>query len=313
MRIVIVGGAGFIGSNLCAHFIAGGHSVVCFDNFATGSSENVEELMGHDRFELVELDVKSGLPDIGCDIVFNLACPASPIHYQRDPIDTLLTNVVGARNVLEFARAADATVVHASTSEVYGDPLVHPQPEGYWGNVSSIGPRACYDEGKRAAETLCFDYRRVHGVDVKVARIFNTYGPHMAIDDGRVIGNFIVQALRGEPLTVYGTGGQTRSFCYIDDLVEALDLLARSPRDVSGPVNLGAPSEITVLELTERVRSLTGADVPVRFEPLPVDDPTRRKPDIRLARSLLGWQPHTSLDDGIRQTMAFFAERVGRK
>jgi len=279
--------------------------VLCVDNFYTGSKDNVAHLLGHARFELARHDVTFPLY-VEVDEIFNLACPASPVHYQYDPVQTTKTSVHGAINMLGLAKRVRAKILQASTSEVYGDPKVHPQREDYWGNVNTIGLRSCYDEGKRCAETLFFDYRRQHSLDTKVARIFNTYGPNMHPADGRVVSNFIVQALTGQPITIYGEGQQTRSFCYVDDLVEGLLRLMASPPEFSGPVNLGNPGEFTIRELAERVLSLTGSKANLVFQPLPADDPTQRQPDITLAREKLGWQPTIQLDEGLRKTIAYF-------
>ena len=279
--------------------------MLCVDNFYTGSKDNVAHLLGHARFELARHDVTFPLY-VEVDEIFNLACPASPVHYQYDPVQTTKTSVHGAINMLGLAKRVRAKILQASTSEVYGDPKVHPQREDYWGNVNTIGLRSCYDEGKRCAETLFFDYRRQHSLDTKVARIFNTYGPNMHPADGRVVSNFIVQALTGQPITIYGEGQQTRSFCYVDDLVEGLLRLMASPPEFSGPVNLGNPGEFTIRELAERVLSLTGSKANLVFQPLPADDPTQRQPDITLAREKLGWQPTIQLDEGLRKTIAYF-------
>ena len=305
-KILVTGGAGFLGSHLCDRLIAQGHQVVCLDSFFTGSERNIAGLMGNPAFTLVRHDVVDPIRIDGLDEIYNLACPASPVHYQYDPIHTMKTSVLGALNMLELARATGARVFQASTSEVYGDPTVHPQPESYWGNVNTIGIRSCYDEGKRAAETLFFDYQRAHKLRIKVVRIFNTYGPRMAADDGRVVSNFIVQALRGEDLTVYGDGSQTRSFCYADDLVEGFIRLMNSDEGIVGPVNMGNPGEFTMIELAERVLRLTGSSSKLVFRPLPQDDPKQRQPDIGLARSLLGWEPTIALEQGLERTIAYF-------
>jgi UDP-glucuronate decarboxylase len=312
--ILVTGGAGFIGSHLCETLVAQGHEVICLDSFCTGSLANLEGLLGHPRFALIEHDIVEPLPTgLVADEIYNLACPASPIQYQRDPIHTLKTSVLGALNLLELARTLNARILQASTSEVYGDPDVHPQPEGYHGNVNPVGPRACYDEGKRAAETLFFDFHRCHGVAIKVARIFNTYGPRMQADDGRIVSNFITQALRGEPLTVYGDGRQTRSFCYVADMVQALLGLMASPEATTGPINLGNPRELPVVELARRVLELTGSRSPLGFRPLPVDDPRRRRPVITRAEALLSWSPRVELDEGLAHTIAYFAAEQGRQ
>ncbi|MDF1586127.1 UDP-glucuronic acid decarboxylase family protein [Marinimicrococcus flavescens] len=309
--ILVTGGAGFIGSHLCEALLALGHRVICLDDFETGSPANLAAVAGHPRFSLIEHDVARPLPSgLRPEIICNLACPASPVHYQRDPVHTLKTSVMGALHLLELARATGARILQASTSEVYGDPELHPQAEGYWGNVNPIGPRACYDEGKRAAETLFFDFHRQHGVAIKVARIFNTYGPRMHPEDGRIVSNFVVQALRGEPLTVHGDGRQTRSFCHVDDMVRALIALMESEPGITGPINLGNPEELEVIEVARRVLALTGSASPIVFRPLPVDDPRRRRPSIERARTLLGWQPRVGLEDGLARTVAHFAERL---
>lgn len=306
-RVLVTGGAGFVGSHLCDRLLDRGHDVLCVDNLYTGSEANIAHLEGEPRFEFLHHDVVDPL-DVQVDEIYNLASPASPIHYQRDAVFTTKTVVLGALNVLDLSERTGAKVLQASTSEVYGDPQVHPQPETYWGNVNPIGPRSCYDEGKRAAETLFFDYHRQHGVRIKVARIFNTYGPRMAPDDGRVVSNFIVQALRGEPITVYGDGSQTRSFCYVDDLVKGLMALMDSPDDITGPVNLGNPGEFTIRELADKVVHMLGGGSSVETRPLPADDPRQRKPDITLAKALLGWEPTVPLDDGLLPTIEYFRE-----
>ena len=305
-KILVTGGAGFLGSHLCDRLIAQGHQVVCLDSFFTGSERNVAGLIGNPAFTLMRHDVVDAVRIEGLDEIYNLACPASPVHYQYDPIHTMKTSVLGALNMLELARATGAKVFQASTSEVYGDPTVHPQPESYWGNVNTIGIRSCYDEGKRAAETLFFDYQRTHKLRIKVVRIFNTYGPRMAADDGRVVSNFIVQALRGEDLTVYGDGSQTRSFCYADDLVEGFMRLMNSDESVVGPVNMGNPGEFTMIELAERVLRLTGSKSKLVFMPLPQDDPKQRQPDITRAKELLHWEPTVALEQGLERTIAYF-------
>ena len=309
MRILVTGGAGFLGSHLCDKLLDADHEVVVLDNLRTGCRDNVAHLSGIRRFSLVEQSVIE--PYQGTfDQIYNLACPASPEHYQRDPLDTFRTSVVGADNLLDLASRTGARYFQASTSEIYGDPLVHPQPESYRGNVNPIGPRACYDEGKRAAETLCFDYRRMRGTDIKVVRIFNTYGPRMNPEDGRVVSNFIVKALRGDPLTIYGDGSQTRSFCYVDDLIEGFIRLMNSPSGVTGPVNLGSTGEFTVRELARIVIDMTNSRSSVVELPLPEDDPRQRKPDIALAGKLLGWKPRVPLREGLARTIAFFEERL---
>ncbi|MGC9954222.1 MAG: UDP-glucuronic acid decarboxylase family protein [Rhizomicrobium sp.] len=304
-RILITGGAGFVGSFLCEALLARGHEVLCVDNFYTSSRRNIEHLVDHKRFELMRHDVTFPLY-VEVDEIYNMACPASPIHYQRDPVQTTKTSVHGAINMLGLAKRVKAKILQASTSEVYGDPSVHPQTEEYWGNVNTIGPRACYDEGKRCAETLFFDYYRQHKLRIKVARIFNTYGPRMHPNDGRVVSNFIMQALRNEPITLYGDGGQTRSFCYVDDLVIGLMSFMETGDDVVGPINLGNPDEFTIRELAEKIIAITGSRSKLSFLPLPTDDPTRRKPDISRARSALGWEPSVTLDDGLKRTIAYF-------
>ncbi|MGY3533864.1 MULTISPECIES: UDP-glucuronic acid decarboxylase family protein [Bradyrhizobium] len=309
--VLITGGAGFIGSHLCDALLRRGERVICVDNLFTGTLDNIRPLLNHPRFEFIQHDVRDPLSiSVEVDQIYSLACPASPRHYQRDPIGTMKTCVIGTMNVLELARQKAARVLQASTSEVYGDPEVHPQPETYVGHVNMIGPRACYDEGKRAAETLMFDYQRTHGVEVKVARIFNTYGPRMLENDGRVVSNFIVQALRGEPITIYGEGSQTRSFCFIDDLVRGLELLMESPSTVTGPCNLGNPQEITIEAIARTVLACTRSASPLRFESLPEDDPKRRKPVIETAERLLGWRPRVALQDGLQATIAYFSLRV---
>ncbi len=306
-RILVTGGAGFLGSHLCERLLSAGHEVLCVDNFYTGRRANVAHLLDDPRFELMRHDITFPLY-VEVDEIYNLACPASPVHYQFDPVQTTKVSVHGAINMLGLAKRRRAKILQASTSEVYGDPTVHPQPEDYWGNVNPIGPRACYDEGKRCAETLFFDYHRQHGLRIKVARIFNTYGPRMHPDDGRVVSNFIVQALLGRPLTVYGDGSQTRSFCYVDDLIEGLLRLMESADDVTGPINLGNPEEFTILELAELVRELTGSKSEIVFRPLPENDPIRRRPDITRARTLLGWEPKTPLQVGLERTIAWFEQ-----
>jgi len=304
-RVLVTGGAGFLGSHLCERLIAGGASVICADNFLTGTRRNVEPLRGDRRFELLDHDVTLPL-DVEVGRIFNLACPASPIHYQRDPVATTKTSVHGAINMLDLAKLRGAKILQASTSEVYGDPTVHPQTEDYWGNVNPIGPRACYDEGKRCAETLFFDYRRQHGVHIKVARIFNTYGPRMHPNDGRVVSNFIVQALLGRDITVYGDGLQTRSFCYVDDLIDGLLRLMETADDVTGPVNLGNPEEFAILDLAKAVIELTGSRSRIVHRPLPQDDPRQRRPDIAQAQRRLGWTPQTALQAGLTRTIGYF-------
>ena len=303
--ILVTGGAGFLGSHLCERLLADGHEVICMDNFYTGRRQNIQHLLSHPRFELLRHDIIEKI-SLEVDAIYNLACPASPIHYQRHPIQTTRASVEGTINMLELARRLNIPLFHASTSEVYGDPKVHPQPESYWGNVNPIGPRACYDEGKRCAETLCFDYHRQAGVRIKVARLFNTYGPRMAPDDGRVVSNFILQALRGEDITVYGDGSQTRSFCFYADMIEAFVRLMHTPDDITGPMNLGNPGEFTMLQLAEHVIALTGSSSRISFKPLPADDPVQRQPDISYARALLKWEPTIRLEDGLKETIAYF-------
>ncbi len=305
-RIAVTGGAGFVGSHLCERLLAAGHEVVCLDNFFTGARHNVEHLLGERRFELVRHDVVQPLV-IEVDEIFHLACPASPIHYQRNPVRTIRTAVHGTLNMLDMAREVRAKILIASTSEVYGDPQEHPQRESYWGNVNPIGPRACYDEGKRCAESLTISYARQYGVETRIARIFNTYGPRMHPNDGRVVSNFVIQALTGQPITLYGDGSQTRSFCYVSDLVDALIRLMELRED-PGPVNLGNPRELTIAEMAQIVVQLTGSKSPIRREPLPTDDPVRRKPDIQLAERLLGWSPRVPFEDGLAKTVAYFRD-----
>ncbi|MBE0626768.1 MAG: SDR family oxidoreductase [Burkholderiales bacterium] len=304
-RILVTGGAGFLGSHLCERLVADGQDVVCVDNFFTGTKDNIAPLLGNPHFELVRHDVTFPLY-VEVDEIYNLACPAAPIHYQYDPVQTTKTSVHGAINMLGLAKRVKAKILQASTSEVYGDPEVHPQTESYWGNVNPIGIRSCYDEGKRCAETLFFDYWRQHHLRIKVARIFNTYGPRMHPNDGRVVSNFIVQSLRGEPITVYGQGLQTRSFCYVDDLVDGLIRLMDSSDDVTGPVNLGNPDEFTIRELAEKIIALSGTKTELAFSPLPADDPVRRRPDIAIAKDKLGWEPKVNIDQGLRKTIEFF-------
>ena len=321
-RVLVTGGAGFIGSHLCDRLVAQGHDVLCLDNFFTGSKENIRHLQGNPFFELIRHDVITPV-DLEVDAIFNLACPASPIHYQLDPVRTIQANVLGVTNMLELARRTGARILQASTSEVYGDPGVHPQPESYWGNVNPIGLRSCYDEGKRVAEALLMDYHRQYAVEVRIARIFNTYGPRMAGGDGRVVTTLAMQALAGEPLTVYGDGSQTRAFCYVDDTVEGLLRLMNYPTPTNGaarrggrvargaeedaalPVNLGRPAELTILELAHAILRVTASASPITFRPLPKDDPARRLPDITRARTLLGWEPQVSLEDGLRRTIEY--------
>ena len=309
-RILITGGAGFLGSHLCDKLIAQGHDVLAVDNFFTGSKANVAHLLNHPRFELMRHDVTFPLY-VEVDEIYNLACPASPVHYQWDSVQTTKTSVHGAINMLGLAKRVKAKILQASTSEVYGDPEVHPQPESYWGKVNPIGIRSCYDEGKRCAETLFFDYWRQHNLQIKVVRIFNTYGPRMHPNDGRVVSNFIVQALKGEDITIFGTGEQTRSFCYVDDLLEAMVRTMNTGDDFTGPVNIGNPGEFTMIELAKLVLKLTGSKSRLVFKPLPQDDPKQRQPDIALAKNVLDWEPKIRLEDGLRETIAYFSRVVG--
>ena len=304
-KVLVTGGAGFLGSHLCDRLIAAGADVLCVDNFFTGSKANIAHLQSNPYFELMRHDITFPLY-VEVNAIYNLACPASPIHYQHDPVQTTKTSVHGAINMLGLAKRTRANILQASTSEVYGDPEVHPQTEDYWGKVNPIGPRSCYDEGKRCAETLFFDYHRQHQLAIKVVRIFNTYGPRMHPNDGRVVSNFIVQALRGEDITIYGSGEQTRSFCYVDDLIEAMVRMMKSPSDITGPINIGNPVEVTMLELAERIISLTESTSKLGFKPLPQDDPKQRKPDISFAKSALKWEPKVSLEDGLKETIAYF-------
>jgi UDP-glucuronate decarboxylase len=308
-RVLVTGGAGFIGSHLCERLIAAGDEVLCADNFFTGRRANVAGLIGNPRFEIMRHDVTFPL-FVEVDRIFNLACPASPIHYQFDPVQTTKTSVHGAINMLGLAKRVHAKILQASTSEVYGDPEVHPQPEEYWGRVNPIGIRSCYDEGKRCAETLFFDYYRQHQVAIKVIRIFNTYGPRMHPNDGRVVSNFIVQALQGHDITIYGRGEQTRSFCYVDDLVEGMTRMMNSSDEITGPINMGNPHEITIVELAERILSLVGGRSKLVFKPLPADDPKQRQPDISMAKSILGWEPKVSLEDGLSRTVDYFRRQL---
>lgn len=309
-RILVTGGAGFLGSHLCERLLRDGAEVICLDNFYTGRKSNIAHLMGNPMFSVLEHDVTNPV-FVQVDEIYNLACPASPIHYQYDPVHTFKTSVLGMINMLGLAKRVNAKIMHASTSEVYGDPDVHPQPESYWGHVNPTGLRACYDEGKRSAETLCFDYQRRHQVDVKVVRIFNTYGPRMDPNDGRVVSNFIVQALRGEPLTIYGDGSQTRSFCFVDDLIEGFVRMMATPAGFCGPVNLGNPNEFTVRQLAEQVIALTGSGARLIENPLPSDDPKRRQPDITLALQHLGWSPRVPLAEGLIRTTEYFEKLLG--
>ena len=310
-RVLVTGGAGFLGSHLCERLLADGAEVICADNFFTGARRNVEHLIDERRFELLRHDVCLPLY-VEVDQIYNLACPASPIHYQHDPVQTTKTSVHGAINMLGLAKRVGARILQASTSEVYGDPDVHPQPEAYWGNVNPIGPRSCYDEGKRCAETLFFDYHRQHRLDIKVVRIFNTYGPRMHPNDGRVVSNFIVQALEGRDITLYGDGAQTRSFCYVDDLVEAMMRMMATPEGQTGPVNIGNPHEFTIRQLAEAVIRLTGSRSRIVILPLPQDDPRQRRPDIGLAERLLNWRPTVELEAGLVRTIAYFEQLLGR-
>lgn len=309
-HILVTGGAGFIGSHLCERLVKEGNAVICLDNFYSGSKENIWHLIGHPGFELVRHDVTEPYR-VEVDEIYNLACPASPVYYQYDPIQTTKTSVFGTFHMLGLAKRTKARMLQASTSEVYGDPAVHPQEENYWGNVNPIGLRSCYDEGKRCAESLCFDYHRIHNVDVKVIRIFNTYGPRMAVNDGRVVSNFVVQALRGEDITIYGDGSQTRSFQYVSDLVEGMIRMMASPKDFTGPVNLGNPGEFTMIELAEKVLSKVGGRSKIVFKPLPQDDPKMRRPDISLAKKKLDWEPKVSLDDGLDEVIKYFRQKLG--
>ena len=304
-RILITGGAGFLGSHLCEHLLAQGHDIICLDNFFTGSKNNILHLLSNPHFEQIRHDIINPI-FLEVEEIYNLACPASPVHYQYNPIKTIKTNVMGAINTLGRAKRVRATILQASTSEVYGDPEVHPQKEDYWGRVNPIGIRSCYDEGKRAAECLMMDYHRQNHVNIKIVRIFNTYGPRMAPDDGRVVSNFIVQALRGEDITVFGDGSQTRSFCYVDDMIDGLIRMMGTPKGFLGPVNLGNPAEFTILELAEILIRMTGSPSKIVFKPLPQDDPTQRKPDITLAQKKLGWQPRVPLEEGLAKTIEYF-------
>ncbi len=310
-RVIVTGGCGFLGSHLCEKLLALGHEVLCVDNCFTGTRQNIAHLMKHPNFEFLRHDITFPLY-IEADEIYNLACPASPIHYQFDPVQTTKTSVHGAINMLGLAKRLRAKIMQASTSEVYGDPEIHPQTEAYWGRVNPIGPRACYDEGKRCAETLFFDYHRQHGLRIKIARIFNTYGPRMHPNDGRVVSNFIMQALRGEAITIYGDGRQTRSFCYVDDLIDGFIRLMNSADDVTGPINLGNPQEWTIGELAKQIIDLTGSASKIEYNPLPPDDPRQRKPDIDLARRVLDWQPSVEPIDGLKQTIGYFDELLRR-
>lgn len=310
-RILVTGGAGFIGSHLCDKLIREGNDVLCVDNLYTGRKKNISKLLKNINFEYLRHDITFPL-FIEVDEIYNLACPASPVHYQNDPVQTTKVNVHGAINMLGLAKRVKAKIFQASTSEVYGDPTVHPQPEGYAGNVNCIGTRSCYDEGKRCAETLFFDYWRQHQLNIKVARIFNTYGPNMHPNDGRVVSNFIIQALQGKPITIYGDGSQTRSFCYIDDLIEAITILMATPNDVTGPINIGNPDEFEIIELAEKIIELTGSGSEIVFQPLPMDDPKQRRPDIGLARETLNWQPKIKIEEGLKKTIQYFDRLLSR-
>jgi len=311
-RILVTGGAGFIGSHLSERLLDEGHEVICVDNFFTGTKENIKHLLGNPNFEIIRHDICFPLYT-EVDEIYNLACPASPIHYQFDPVQTTKVNVSGSINILGLAKRLKIRVLQASTSEVYGDPSVHPQPETYWGNVNTIGQRGCYDEGKRCAETLFFDYHRQHGIDIKLVRIFNTYGPRMHPNDGRVVSNFIIQALEGEDITIYGDGSQTRSFCYVDDTVDGIIRMMNTPRGITGPVNLGNPNEISILDLARLIIDLTGSRSRIVFKPLPQDDPRRRCPDITLAREKLGWKPKIDLMTGLKKTVEYFSDLIRRE
>lgn len=308
-RVLVTGGAGFLGSHLCERLLNDGSDVICLDNFFTGTKDNIAHLLGHSRFEVLRHDITFPLY-VEVDEIYNLACPASPIHYQFDPVQTTKTSVHGAINMLGLAKRTRAKIFQASTSEVYGDPEVHPQPESYWGKVNPIGLRSCYDEGKRCAETLFFDYHRQHGLAIKVARIFNTYGPRMHPNDGRVVSNFVVQALRNEPITIYGEGAQTRSFCFVDDLIDGFVRFMKSDDPITGPMNLGNPEECSMIELAHMVKSLTGSRSELINKPLPADDPRQRKPDIKLARDQLSWEPRVKLEDGLKSTIAYFEKAL---
>jgi UDP-glucuronate decarboxylase len=308
-KILVTGGAGFLGSHLCDRLVKDGHDVLCVDNFFTGSKANVAHLIGNPRFEIMRHDVTFPLY-VEVDQIYNLACPASPVHYQFDPVQTTKTSVLGAINMLGLAKRVKARILQASTSEVYGDPVVHPQKEDYWGHVNPIGPRSCYDEGKRCAETLFFDYHRQHNLDIKVVRIFNTYGPSMHPNDGRVVSNFIVQALKGEDITIYGDGSQTRSFCYVDDLIEGFIRMMNTGAGFTGPINIGNPDEFSMLELAEKVLSMVGGRSKLVYHPLPTDDPRQRQPDISLARELLHWEPTVALEQGLEKTIEYFRKII---
>ncbi|MBX9974038.1 UDP-glucuronic acid decarboxylase family protein [Cytobacillus firmus] len=304
-KVLVTGGSGFLGSHLCRFLLNEGHEVFCIDNLYTGRKENIEDLTGNERFTFILHDIVQPI-DIEADEIYHLACPASPPHYQLDPVKTLTTNFIGSLNLLELAKKYNSKILFASTSEVYGDPLIHPQKESYNGNVNSIGPRACYDEGKRCAESLFFEYYRQHHLNIRVIRIFNTYGPGMALNDGRVVSNFILQALKGKDLTVYGDGSQTRSFCFVDDLISGMVSMMNTKKDFTGPVNLGNPAEVTVLELANKIIDLIGSSSKITFLPIPKDDPSRRKPDISLAKEQLNWMPAVTLDEGLKKTIEYF-------
>jgi UDP-glucuronate decarboxylase len=305
--ILVTGGAGFLGSHLCLKLIQDGNKVICLDNFYTGNYENIKKLLEYDTFEVLEHDISIPI-NIEVNEIYNLACPASPIHYQKNPVQTIKTNVLGAINMLDLAQKTNSKILQASTSEVYGDPVIHPQTEDYWGHVNPIGIRSCYDEGKRCTETLFFDYHRQFATKIKIARIFNTYGPNMQLNDGRVVSNFIIQALNNSPITIYGTGQQTRSFCYVDDLISALIRLMDSEDHITGPINIGNPVEFTILELAEKVMTLTKSLSKLKFEPLPKDDPRQRRPDINLAKKFLGWEPKMKIDEGLDKTILYFQD-----
>jgi UDP-glucuronate decarboxylase len=305
--ILVTGGAGFLGSHLCLKLIQDGNKVICLDNFYTGNYENIKKLLEYDTFEVLEHDISIPI-NIEVNEIYNLACPASPIHYQKNPVQTIKTNVLGAINMLDLAQKTNSKILQASTSEVYGDPVIHPQTEDYWGHVNPIGIRSCYDEGKRCTETLFFDYHRQFATKIKIARIFNTYGPNMQLNDGRVVSNFIIQALNNSPITIYGTGQQTRSFCYVDDLISALIRLMDSEDHITGPINIGNPVEFTILELAEKVITLTKSLSKLKFEPLPKDDPRQRRPDINLAKKFLGWEPKMKIDEGLDKTILYFQD-----
>lgn len=311
MRVLVTGGAGFLGSHLCERLLKQGDDVICLDNFFTGNRDNIIHLMDNHRFELIRHDIVEPIL-LEVDRIYNLACPASPVHYQYNPVKTVKTSVMGSINMLGLAKRVKARILQASTSEVYGDPQVHPQPEGYWGNVNPIGIRSCYDEGKRVAETLMMDYHRQNGLDIRIIRIFNTYGPHMAENDGRVVSNFILQALKGEDITIFGDGSQTRSFCYVDDLVEGMIRMMENDSSFIGPVNLGNPQENTILEFAEKIVNITGSKSGIRHMPLPLDDPKQRRPDISLAMEQLGWRPVIGLDEGLKKTADYFTGRCSR-